>query len=275
MFYQSLAILSLLWLPLSGFGQMDATKTQEILRQSALATHTDWERAPRFDFCKRDETKAGSRTYAILMIAGSPYNRLVQEDGHNLSPEQELLEQEKHTDTIQQRQHETAEQWETRTAQYQRERRRNQELLEQLTRAMDFTFVRTEVIDSHLTHEFEASPRPRYAPPNREARVLTAMKGRLWVDQAAFRWVKIQAEVVKPVSIVGFLARVQPGTRFSLEQNPVLDDIWMPRHFAMRSRTKIAWFFDKSSQVDETYFNYRPSGTLSIDSCKNDTGIDH
>jgi len=268
MFHRSFVILAMLWLPVCSFGQMTATQTQEIIRRSVQATHADWERAPDFDFCKRDETKTGSRTYAVVMIEGSPYNRLVQENGNNLSSQQEAVEQERLASTVQQRQHEMPEQWAKRIAQYQKERHRNQELLEQLTAAMDFTFARTELVDSHPVDMFEATPRRGYVPTSVATRVLTAMKGELWIDPASFRWVKIQAEVVKPVSIVGFLARVQPGTRFVLEEDPMAEDMWLPRHFAMQSRATIAFFFEKSSQTDETYFNYKPNGTLSIDSCK-------
>jgi hypothetical protein len=61
-------------------------QTQEIIRHSAEATHADWERAPDFDFCEVDTTKTGSRTSAVLMIAGSPYYRPVQENDEDLSP---------------------------------------------------------------------------------------------------------------------------------------------------------------------------------------------
>jgi hypothetical protein len=268
MFQRPFAILGLLWLPICSFGQMTATQTQEIIRRSAQATHADWERASDFDFCERDKTKTGSRTYAVLMIEGSPYNRLVQVNGDDLSSEQEAMEQERLVSTVQRRQHESPGQRAKRVAQYQKERRRDRELLEQLTAAMDFTFAGTELVDSHPVDVFEATPRRGYVPTSMETQVLTAMKGKLWIDQSSFRWVKIQAEVVRPVSIIGFLARVQPGTTFALEESPIVGDMWLPRHFAMQSLAKIAFFFDKSSQADETYFSYKPNGTLSVGSCE-------
>ena len=37
------------------------------------------------------------------------------------------------------------------------------------------------------------------------------MKGRLWVDKAGYHWIKVKAEVIKPVSYALFIAKV--GTR--------------------------------------------------------------
>jgi hypothetical protein len=62
---------------------------------------------------------------------------------------------------------------------------------------------------------------------------------------------------VRPVSIAGFLARVQPGTRFELEKMPVANGIWLPKHFAMKSSARILFLFRHHSQEDETYFNYQ------------------
>ena len=36
----------------------------------------------------------------------------------------------------------------------------------------------------------------------------------------------------------------------------------------MQLRAKILFLIPKSSEANETYFNYKPNGTLSIDSCK-------
>jgi len=36
----------------------------------------------------------------------------------------------------------------------------------------------------------KATPRPGYEPPNNEAKVLTGMEGKLWIDEKTFQWVK-------------------------------------------------------------------------------------
>jgi hypothetical protein len=92
------------------------------------------------------------------------------------------------------------------------------------------------------------------------AQVLTGMQGQLWIDQKTYQWVRVTAQVIHPVSIAGFLARVEPGTRFELEMSPVEGDIWQATHFSMRSQAKVLFVFNRSSQEDSTYFDYQSVG---------------
>jgi hypothetical protein len=55
---------------------------------------------------------------------------------------------------------------------------------------------------------------------NREDKVPGGMTGHLWIDQRDSQWVRVEAEVVRPVSFFGFFAKVGKGTRFLLEQEP-------------------------------------------------------
>jgi hypothetical protein len=268
MFSRPIALLILPLFSACSLCQMPPEQTREIIRRSAQATQADWDRAPGFDFCEVDKTKTGSRTSAVLMIEGSPYYRVVQANSVDLPPAQEAAEQKRLASTIQRRQHETSDERAKRTAQYQKERHGDRELLEQLTEAMNFTFVGQEVVDSHLVDVFEAVPRAGYVPKSMQMQVLPGMKGKLWIDHTSFRWVKVQAEVVKPVSIAGFLARVEPGTRFELQERPINPSIWLAHVFTMQSRAKILFLISKSSEANETYFNYKPNGTLSINTCK-------
>jgi hypothetical protein len=268
MFSRPIALLILPLFSACSLCQMPPEQTREIIRRSAQATQADWDRAPGFDFCEVDKTKTGSRTSAVLMIEGSPYYRVVQANSVDLPPAQEAAEQKRLASTIQRRQHETPDEKARRTAQYQKERHGDRELLEQLTEAMNFTFAGQEVVDSHLVDVFEAVPRAGYVPKSMQMQVLPGMKGKLWIDHTSFRWVKVQAEVVKPVSIAGFLARVEPGTRFELQERPINPSIWLAHVFTMQSRAKILFLISKSSEANETYFNYEPNGTLSINTCK-------
>ncbi|MFZ0537399.1 MAG: hypothetical protein WAM47_11070, partial [Candidatus Sulfotelmatobacter sp.] len=99
-----------------------------------------------------------------------------------------------------------------------------------------------------------------YRPPNMETEALTGMEGKLWIDRASFQWVKVEAQVMHPVSIAGFLAQVEPGTHFELEKQPVAPDIWLPRHFAMKAHAKILFVIPHRDQEDDTYFDCHKAG---------------
>ncbi|MGA7929276.1 MAG: hypothetical protein WCA20_25165, partial [Candidatus Sulfotelmatobacter sp.] len=119
----------------------------------------------------------------------------------------------------------------------------------------DFRLLGQQKLGPHEVYVLEATPRAGYKAPNMEAEVLTGMQGTLWIDKNTFQWVKVKAQVTHPVSIEGFLARVEPGTSFKLERMPVTDDVWLPKHFAMKSRAKILFFFRNNTQEDDTYFD--------------------
>jgi hypothetical protein len=41
---------------------------------------------------------------------------------------------------------------------------------------------------------------------------------------------------------------------------PVAENIWLPKHFAMKSQAKVLFFFTRKSQADETYYGYHKAG---------------
>ncbi len=233
------------------------TDVHSIIQQSMEATRCDWQAAPEYDFSQRVRGKGGSRTSDVLMILGSPYEKLTAVNGAPLTAAQQEKEQQKLEQAIEQRRRESPEERNRRVAQYMKERKRDQSFLAELTRAFDFKLEGEQKLGSREVYVLRATPKPGYQPPNMETEALKGMQGRLWIDKNTFQWVKVEAQVIHPINIEGFLARVEPGTRFALEQMPVEDDIWLPSHFTMRSRAKVMFLFSQKSQDDETYWAYR------------------
>jgi hypothetical protein len=66
----------------------------------------------------------------------------------------------------------------------------------------------------------------------------------------------------------GFIARVEPGTRFEFEQEPVSPGVWLPSHFAVRSRSKVVCLFSHQTEEDDTYFDYYPAQTSTSSAAK-------
>ena len=121
-------------------------------------------------------------------------------------------EQIKLDEVVKRRREESSEQREKRVADYRKDRHRDHRMIEELTKTYLFKLVGEATVKSHQVYVLNATPRPGYRPYDKETEVLTGMRGKLWIDKATFQWVKVQAEVTRPVSIEGFLARVRPGT---------------------------------------------------------------
>jgi hypothetical protein len=103
----------------------------------------------------------------------------------------------------------------------------------------------------------KATPRKGYKPPDRDSEVLTGMQGTLWIDQRTFHWVKVEAHVIRPVRIEGFLAEVEPGTRFEVEKQPVTGEIWLASHFSMKSNARVMLLIPHRGEEDDWYFHYQ------------------
>lgn len=229
-----------------------------IVQRSVEANAADWKAAPEYECHERDqEPGGGTKTYEDLMIMGSPYQRIVAENGKPLSQQEQEQQQKKLDATINQRRNESNQQMAERIAKYEKNRRRNDLLMQQLIKAFDFTLAGEQKVDGHDVYVLKATPRPGYQPPNTDTEVLKGMEGTLWIDKQTFQWVKVEAHVIHPVSIEGFLAKVEPGTRFELEKMPVGNDVWLPKHFSMKAHAKVFFFFSHNSQEDDTYFGYR------------------
>lgn len=250
-----LGLLAILTLASASFAKQE--NVQSIIQRSLEANERDWNAAPQFDHLETDKDKEGTKTYLVTMLYGSPYERLVEINGQPLSKHQQLEQEKNFHQAESDRRHESPAERSKRIAKYNADRKRNHTLMTELTKAFDFEMTGTEHLDEHNVYVLRATPRKGYRPIDRDSQALTGMEGTLWIDQDTFQWVKVEAHVTHPVSMEGFLAKVEPGTRFELEKMPVVNDIWLPKHFSMKSDAKVMFVFHRKAQQDETYFDYR------------------
>lgn len=237
------------------------TDVATIIGKSVEANARDWAANPQFDYYERDRTSQGSKTFQVTMVYGSPYERLVEINGEKLRPAAEFAQQRKFRQVLAQRRAESAQQRRARIAKYEADRRRDQLMLNQLTQAFNFSLQGEQELDGRNVYVLKATPRSGYRPPNRDCQVLPGMEGTLWIDQSTFQWVKVEAHVMRPVEIEGFVAKVEPGTQFALEKMPVEGDIWLPKRYTMTADARVLFLLPHHSQEDDSYFNYQKRGS--------------
>lgn len=259
----------LVFISAAGAVESNAVDVPEIIRKSVEATENNFREAQKYTFIEHDivSKKDGpktSKTYQVLFIDGSPYDKPIADDNKPLSGEEQKDAEKKLQEEIYKRRHETVQDRSRRVAKYQRGQAQNQALMRDMADAFRFRLVKEEKLDGRDVYEFEAAPKPGYVPRTRETRVLLGMRGTLWVDKETCQWVKVEAQVMKSVSFYGFLAKVDPGTRFELEQEPVAGNIWLPKHFSVFVNASALGFLNENSTDDERYWNYRIM-TKSID----------
>ena len=236
--------------------QEDVSK---IIERSVDNFKKDWAAEPGFDCSERDKSKNSSKTYQDIMLYGSQYQKLIAENDKPLDARQQAEEEQKFQTVLSRRKAETDSQRRERIAKYEAQRKQATEFILELSKAFTFTMGGTDKLGDHDVYVLNAEPRNGYKPPNMSTRALTGMRGKLWIERSSLQWVKVAVEVFRPVSIGGFLARVEPGTRMELELQPVSNKIWLPSHLVVRSRSKVMFLFNRQTAEDQTFFDCHPA----------------
>jgi len=245
---------------LSALNAVPQPSTAEIIRRSVANTRADWNMAPDYNFTERDvvtgNAQSSTKTYLVMMIDGSPYDKLIAANGRQLAPALAAEEERKLQEEIAQRAHETRSEKRKRIAEYIRGRRQDDDLLQEMIKAIDFQLTGEDTVDGRRCFVLEGSPKPGYRPKTRDTKVLKGMRGEMWIDEQQYQWVKVQAKVFRPVAFGLFIAHVEPGTEFTLEQQPVQGTLWLPSHFSMHVKARVLRFWSHNSNDDETYWDY-------------------
>lgn len=237
----------------------------EIIKASIVSTAADWKATPSFSYVEQETSmKAGvttSKTYKVLVIDGTPYSRLIAVGGKSLSPADESAESAKLRDEIAKRANQSGQERTDRVAAYQRNRDRIVTLINEMGQAFEFTQVGEQRIGNYDTYVFKALPRRGYDPQNREIKLLAGMRGTLWIDKNTYQWVKVEAEAFKPISMDWSVAKVLPGTKFSLAQEPVTKALWLPQSFSVEVKAKVFWLWQQQFMRSEVYSDYQQNSS--------------
>ena len=240
----------------------------DIVQRGAAAMHSDWLAFPGFSFAERDEeiSKGATtvRTYRVFMIEGTDYYMQIAFNDKPWTKDQLVQEHDKLLQELDRRRHESNKERKKRFDRYWKERNQVGILLEQYVKAIDFRLSGEEIINGHSACVLDGKSRPGYRPPNREARVLAGLRGRLWVDEHDFHWLKAEGEVLKPVSILGIVARVLPGTHMELQMVPVKPSVWLWSRFTVAVKSSIFWRTTERATVT-TWSAYQPTAEALAD----------
>ena len=265
--YLNVSLLALLPVSSACFAAQPAPAPDaaEIIRRSAVVNTSDWKAQPNFSF-REDDTKSKidsngrvrieqSKAFEVMMIEGTPYYRLIAIDNEPLTRAQQQQEQQKLNAEIARRQNESPRDRQARLTKYRNTRAEEHMLMQEMLAAFTFQLVRQERVDGTDCYVLDALPNPDYRPSFERCKVLTGMKGRLWIDNAHYHWVKVRAQVISPVEFGLFIAKVKPGTSFELDQAPV-GDIWLPKCFTETVNATVLGFYGMRTRNEEHYSSY-------------------
>lgn len=245
----------------------------EIVRRSVTHDQANWERAKNYTYVLRSTTrerdssgairKVESEAEEIFILYGEPYEKKIEKDGKPLPAEDQRKEQQKFDKEMAKRQNESAEQRRKRIEAFDKKRREQREFAREVPEAYNFKLVGEETIGGRNTWIIDATPRPEYQPRNSRAAMLKKFRGRMWIDQKEYQWVRLDGEVIDTVSWGLFLARLAKGSKIFFEQVRVNDEVWMPKMVKVDLDARIALLKRYQGNIDLQFTDFRKFQTDS------------
>jgi len=238
----------------------DAT---DIIRHSVERDATNFERFKNYTFLERAEERRYGRsgnlsskeiqTYEFMVLGGRPYGKLVERDDKPLPAKEARKEQEKVEKEAAKRQRESA----SDKAKDDKDRAEERRFLREVPEAFVLTLQGTDQIGGRPVWIIEAQPKPGYKPKLKRAEILAHLRGKIWVDQADYQWVKAEVAVIDPISFGLGLVKLQSGAVLNFDQVRVNDEVWLPAHISVRADARLAYLRKLREELDITYRDYQ------------------
>ena len=237
-----------------------------IVRESIHNYLRDW-RAGRntWTYTQKDITESDGKrdveVSEVIPLDGTPYERLISKNGKPLSEEERRKEERKYEHALHQREKETPAERRERIAKYERER----EFVKDIPEAYDFKLCGEENVEGRPAWIITMTPRTGFVPTTPHGALLSHIEGKLWIDKEDLQWAKAEAHVSDTISIGWILARVGPGTRFTVEQTRVENGLWMPKRITISGAAHIMLVHTKAINEELLYSGYRKDSGVSAE----------
>lgn len=219
-------------------------------------TYTERDEEHRLDG-KGNVKSTEVKTYEVMELYGEQVQRLIEKDDRALGARDAAKEEEQIQKIIDKRKNESEQTRKKRERKEEKDREEGRQFVHEVADAYNFHLVGTESVGGRDAWVIDAEPRPGYEPHMKEAKFLPKFHGRVWVDKDEAQWAKMDIECIDTVSLGWFLARVHKGSRIVVEQTRVNDEVWLPRHVAVKVDVRVALLKEFNVNEEQTYRDYK------------------
>lgn len=203
------------------------------------------------------------KTYEIVEIYGEQVERLIEKDDKPLDAKDASKEEEKIQKVIDKRKNESEADRRKRLEREEKEREDGRKFVTEIADAYNFTLVGSELVGGREAWVIDGEPRAGYEPHMKDAKFLPKFHGRVWIDKNDLQLSKMDVEALDTVSWGLFLARFHKGSRFTLEQTRVNDEVWLPRQLAVKVDVRLALLKNFNFDLEQSYRDYKKFRTSS------------
>jgi len=238
----------------------------EIVRRSVEQDRLNFRRANDYSYVQHTEQreldeqgrvrKVESRTFDVIVIDGEPYQKLIARNGKPLGEAEARKEQEKLDRELARRRNEDPARRSRRLSEEEKRRMEGREFAREIPEAFRFRLAGEERLEGRPVWIIDAEPKPGYRGEAKRADLLSKFRGRLWIDQQDYQWVRVEAETIAPVRFGWVLVRLDPGAKMVFEQRRVHDEVWLPSRAQIQLSARLALVRKLRGEVEVLWRDY-------------------
>ena len=195
--------------------------------------------------------KTEVHTYEVSDMFGTQYERLIARDDKPLSEDDARKEQEKY-----QKKYAELKKKSESGKEAAKQDKEEREMTDALMAMMKFTLVGEERVDRRPVWVVDAEPDPQRKPSSRAEKFISKVRGRLWIDQNEYEWVKVSADLLDDFSVGMFLLKLNKGAHVDFESTRVNDEVWLPKRTWVEGSGRLLVMSGRVRQ-EEMYSKYR------------------
>jgi hypothetical protein len=251
----------------SGNNQLSQNQIRDLVREAAEKDIENDKKQRDYTYIQREEEhkldgngqlkSSESRTYEIMVLYEEQVRKLIARDDKPLNENDAKKEEEKVQKTIEKRKNESENDRKKRVEKQDKDREEGRQFVKEIADAYTFHVTGEEKLDGRDTFVIDGDPRPGYEPHMKDAKFLPKFRFRVWIDEAEKQWVKLDIQCIDTVSVGLFLLRLHKGSNIQIEQVRVNDEVWLPRHVALKLDARLALLKGLNIAEDVTYRDYK------------------
>jgi len=237
------------------------------MRRAVEKDLVNWHAAKDYTFLQRTQENkldgsgrvqsSKTETSEIMVLYGEPFERLIARDDKPLPAKEQKKQNDKFDEETRKRASETPEQRQKRIEKYDKERKENRAFVREVLNAYNFRLSGEEVLNGRKTWVIEGDPRSDFKPQHKDAKILSKIKPRFWIDEQDYTWTKVRGELSDTISLGLVIARLHRGSTFELQQMRVNDEIWLPQNIDVHFDARVALLKGVNEDLHVTYSDYK------------------
>jgi hypothetical protein len=242
---------------------------EQLVRRSLVIFEDNWNAARDREYDERvrkidldsdgNEKKLDIKSFRVFQIDGSPYQRLISRFDKPLSAAEEESERIRLEEQKALRAGEPEKKRLERRRKYNQRRAETFDSVREIPNAFELELLGAEPVGGRTAYVIGVRPRAGYKPASLRAKVFTELHGKLWVDRESGAWLKLEAELMGPVTFGWFLVRIHKGARVEAMNQEIGGGRWAMNRLWYRASVRIGLVKLMAMDEEHTYTE-PPSG---------------